>query len=83
MGEPPLIDVRQNGIGDIVTACWIVYSAAAIGARVRLNARDHVALARLLSIPEESLTREEAADWSQTIAIGHQFEYAQVAVQPL
>lgn len=78
-----MIDVRQNGIGDIVVACWIVHSAAAVSERVRLNPRNHWPLAALLSVPEEFLTREEAADWSQTLGIGHQFEYAQVDTAPM
>jgi hypothetical protein len=78
-----LIDVRQNGIGDVVVACWIVHSAAAIGASVRVNPRNHAELARLLGVSGESLTSEEASDWSQTLGIGHQFEYEQVNVQPL
>jgi Glycosyltransferase family 9 (heptosyltransferase) len=78
-----MIDVRQNGIGDIVVACWIVHSAAAIAEQVRLNPRNHWALATLLGVPEECLTREEASDWSQTLGIGHQFEYHQVNVAPM
>ena len=78
-----MIDVRQNGIGDVVVACWIVHSAAAVSRRVRLNARSHRALATLLGVPDDCLTCDEAADWSQTLGIGHQFEYEQVHTAPL
>jgi len=78
-----MIDVRQNGIGDIVVACWIVHSAAAIGERVRLNPRNHRTVATVLGVPDDCLTRDEAADWSQTLGIGHQFEYRQVDIAPM
>jgi hypothetical protein len=79
----PLIDVRQNGIGDVVVACWIVHSAAAAARRVRLNPRAHWALARLLDVPGDCVTEEEASDWSQTLGLGHQFEYEQVSLKPM
>jgi hypothetical protein len=78
-----MIDVRQNGIGDVVVACWIVHSAAAASRLVRLNPRSHRALARLLGVPDRSLTHDEAADWSQTLGIGTQFEYELVKTAPL
>ena len=78
-----MIDVRQNGIGDIVVACWIVHSAAAVAERVRLNPRNHRTVATVLGVPDDCLTRDEAADWSQTLGIGHQFEYQQVDIAPM
>jgi hypothetical protein len=81
--DAPIIDVRHNGIGDVVVACWIVHSAAAIGERVRLNPRDRREIASLLGVSDACLTSDEAADWSSTPGIGHQLEYALKNTNPM
>lgn len=80
MADAPIIDIRQNGIGDVVVACWIVHSARAAGHLVRLNARSQHDVARLFGVPDDSLTSTEATDWAATAGVGHQLEYHLAAV---
>lgn len=79
----PVIDVRSNGLGDVVVACWILYSARAAGKSVRLNPRDRREIPPLLGITGEQLTSDQGPDWSTTPGIGHQFEYAMRATAPM
>ena len=81
--DVPVIDIRNNGLGDVVVACWILHSARAVGACVRLNPRSRRDVAVLLGIDDGELTCEEAPDWSLTPGIGHQLEYALKAMTPL
>jgi hypothetical protein len=73
--DSPIIDIRQNGIGDVVVACWIVHSARAAGHLVRLNPRNQRDVAVLFGVPDDCLTEIEAADWAGTAGVGHQLEY--------
>lgn len=66
----PLIDVRNNGLGDVVVACWILRSAREAGERVRLNARSRREVAVLLGIEGRELTTDESADWCLTPGSG-------------
>jgi Glycosyltransferase family 9 (heptosyltransferase) len=77
-----IIDVRHNGIGDVVVACWVVCSAAAVDKRVRLNPRDRREVASLLGVSDDYLTSAEAPDWSSTPGIGHQLEYQLINGSP-
>ena len=61
--RPPLIDVRHNGMGDVVVASWIVHSALAVGQRVRINAHDQPAAASILSVPADLLEMADALHW--------------------
>lgn len=74
----PIIDIRHNGIGDVVVASWLVHSARRIGLHVLMNPRNQREAAELLSVPPSSLTSTDAEDWSTTPGIGHQHEYALV-----
>jgi hypothetical protein len=73
--DAPIIDIRQNGIGDVVVACWIVHSARAAGRRVRLNPRNQRDIALMFGVADDDLTGIEAADWAGTPGVGHQLEY--------
>lgn len=75
MRDSPVIDIRQNGIGDVVVACWIVHSARANGHCVHVNPRNHRDVALLFGVPHDCLTDIEAADWAATPGVGHQLEY--------
>ena len=59
-GDPidsaPIIDVRNNGLGDVVVACWIVHSALAIDRLVRVNTYRRRDAAVLFGVPAECLT---------------------------
>lgn len=72
---PIIIDIRQNGLGDVVVACWIVLSARAAGHRVLLNPRNHRDVALMFGVADDCLTSTEAADWAGTPGVGHQLEY--------
>lgn len=71
MENAPIIDVRHNGMGDVVVACWIVHSAAAVGLRVRLNAHDRREVADMLGVPDDCLTSDESPDGAAIPGGGH------------
>ncbi len=77
--DPPVIDMRDKGIGDLVVTCWLAHSAAAVGRELRINPRGLDTVCHLLSVTAPVLTTADADNWAKTDGIGHRFEYAQVA----
>jgi len=79
----PIIDIQHNGMGDVVVACWIVHSAAAVGIHVRINTRERRDVANLLGVQDDCLTTEESPDKSSTPGNGHlEFELARTNPVP-
>jgi hypothetical protein len=72
---PPIMDIQDRGIGDIVLASWLVASAKAAGQTLSVNPRSHGELALALGIPETYLTRSDGPSWTNTDGIGLKFEY--------
>jgi hypothetical protein len=62
MDSDPVIDIHYNGIGDVVVACWIVWSARAIGRRVRVNTRDGRDVATVLGVSDGCLAADLPSD---------------------
>lgn len=80
MENGPIIDIRNNGMGDVVVAAWIVHSAAAVGLRVRVNTRERREVARVLGVAEDCMTTEESPDGLTTPGNGHlEFQLARTA----
>lgn len=78
--EPvPLLDIQDNGMGDVVLACWIVESALAQGLRVQVNPRRWPDLPKLLGMPAGAVTRRVGASFTGTPGLGLKFEYRTVA----
>lgn len=76
---PMLIDCQDNGIGDIVLACWLLRSARAAGYFIRLNPRNRWEVPSLLGIEREHVTTEIGPNWSNSPALGLQYEYSEIA----
>lgn len=74
--EEPLIDCQDNGIGDVVVACWIVDTARAAGRSVTLNPRGRADVATLLGIDGRHLTSRHGPNWTKTASLGLEYEYA-------
>lgn len=74
-----LIDIQDNGIGDLVLACWIAVSADAHGLRVRINPRARTDVAKLFEIPSSCISDLTGPNWAQTPGLGHQYEYQVLA----
>jgi hypothetical protein len=72
----PIIDCQDNGIGDVVVACWIASSAKAANLSFLVNPRQHRDITTFLGVEGRYVTDMEGPNWSQTPGIGHQYEYA-------
>ena len=75
----PVLDIRDNGMGDVVLGCWLVESAAAAGRRLRLNPRRWTALAGLLGISSSALSSQDGLHATQSGQVGLRYEYRAVA----
>lgn len=75
----PLLDIQDNGMGDVVLACWIVESALAQGLPVQVNPRRWPDLPKLLGMPACAVTRRVGASATGTPGLGLRFEYRSVA----
>ena len=71
--SPPLIDLRSQGIGDLIVAAWICHGARKVAATVHVNARAHKGLAIRLGLDTE-LVETESDDWSRTADVGLRHE---------
>lgn len=76
--RPRLLDIRDNGMGDVVLACWIIESAAALGLPVQVNPRRWAALTPLLGMPAAAVTEQEGPHATRSPEIGLQYEYRAV-----
>ena len=72
---PPLLDIQQNGMGDVVLACWLIESAAGCGRSLQVNPRRWSGLPRLLGIPSASVTAREGRSATQDESLGLRYEY--------
>jgi len=72
---PPLLDIQDNGMGDVVLACWIIESAAARGLQVQVNPRNWHDLPRLLGMPAAAVTRRNGPSATGSHEIGLKYEY--------
>jgi hypothetical protein len=78
----PIIDCQDNGIGDVVVACWIASSAKAANLSLLVNPRRQREVATILGLDSRFVTDGDGLNWSQTPGIGHQYEYAIVRSSP-
>jgi hypothetical protein len=72
----PIIDCQDNGIGDVVVACWIASSAKAANLPLLVNPRQQREVATILGLDSRYVTDRDGLSWSETPGIGHQYEYA-------
>jgi len=78
-----VIDCQENGVGDVVVACWILHSAKAAGFAVHLNPRQNRSVALLLGVDQSQLTDESGQNWTYTPGIGTQYEYEKAPLSSL
>ncbi len=78
MPHPPLIDLKSQGIGDVVVAAWLCHSARAANIDIRLNPRRFEDLARRMGLSGE-ITSDEGDDWSRTREVGLRYENKRAA----
>jgi len=71
-----IIDIQNNGIGDVVLACWILNSTDEKG--VFLNPRNNHILPSLFNIPEDRISSETSINWSESEGAGHLYEYKNI-----
>ncbi|MEQ9811183.1 MAG: glycosyltransferase family 9 protein [Azospirillaceae bacterium] len=76
---PPVMDIQDRGIGDVVLAAWLAASARAAGLAMRVNVRGHEALARALGLTGSELSDATGPSWTRTDGLGLKREYAAIA----
>ena len=77
-----IMDFQNQGIGDVVVACWIICSAKAMGERVVMNPRSCHELPPMLGIGDEHVTDRSGLPWAETEGLGHLYEFWKDRTEP-
>jgi hypothetical protein len=77
-----IIDVSNNGLGDVVVASWIAHSARAVNRVVQVNAHHRREVAVMLGVPDICLTSAEEISRSPLPSFLH-LEYQLASTTPL
>jgi Glycosyltransferase family 9 (heptosyltransferase) len=70
-----IIDCQDNGLGDVVLACWLLQSAWALGSQIQINPRSWSQIPSLFGIGHDAVTQKTRPHWTQTNSIGLLYEY--------
>lgn len=69
-----IIDIQNNGLGDVVLGCWIIESARYQDQFIQVNPRNHHAITQILCMPDENITHESGGNWTQLEESGFNHE---------
>ncbi len=72
-----IIDIQNNGLGDVVLACWIIESSKNHKKQIKVNPRNHGAITHILSMPEDSVTGASGGNWTKLEESGFNHELKQ------
>jgi hypothetical protein len=73
-----ILDIQNNGMGDVVLGCWLIHSANKAKKELYLNPRNFYSVTQIFNVPEENITRENGGNWTQLKNSGftHELENA-------
>ncbi len=69
-----IIDIQNNGLGDVILGCWIIESARQQNKMIQVNPRNHRAVTQILSMPDENITENSGGNWTQMEESGFNHE---------